>query len=56
VIQDGVELGAGAVVIGAITIGARSRVGAGAVVVRDVPPDSVVYAPPAVVVSNTTQR
>jgi serine acetyltransferase len=41
VIEDGVELGAGAVVIGAVTIGRGARIGAGAVVVKDVPAGGV---------------
>jgi putative colanic acid biosynthesis acetyltransferase WcaB len=41
VIEDGVELGAGAVVIGRVTVGAGARIGAGAVVVKDVPPGGV---------------
>jgi serine O-acetyltransferase len=36
-LQDNVTVGAGAKIIGAITIGENSRVGAGSVVVRDVP-------------------
>lgn len=43
-------IGGGAVVLAGITIGARSVVGAGAVVVRDVPPDTVVVGNPARVV------
>ncbi len=39
---DNVVVGAGAAVIGAITIGEGTRIGAGSVVVRDVPPNSVV--------------
>ena len=41
-IGDGVLLGAGAKVIGPITVGAGSQVGANALVVHDVPPGSVV--------------
>jgi len=39
---DGVVVGAGAIVLGAVTIGKGARVGAGAVVVRDVPPEATV--------------
>lgn len=46
-IRDGVEIGAAALVIGAVTIGANARVGAGAVVVRDVPSNDVVVGNPA---------
>ena len=41
-ICDGVVVGAGAIVLGAVTIGVSARVGAGAVVVRDVPPETTV--------------
>ena len=41
-IGDGVLLGAGAKVIGPITVGAGTQVGANALVVHDVPPNSVV--------------
>jgi serine O-acetyltransferase len=43
---EGVVVGAGAKVLGPITVGARTRIGANAVVVRDVPPDSVVVGIP----------
>jgi len=45
-IEDEVVIGAGAKILGPITVGARSRVGANAVVVKDVPPDSVVVGVP----------
>jgi len=41
-IGAGVDIGAGAIVIGAIVIGEGSRIGAGAIVTRSVPPRSVV--------------
>jgi serine acetyltransferase len=43
-IGDDVEIGASATLIGAITVGARSRIGAGVVLVEDVPEDSVAYS------------
>lgn len=49
-LEDGVVVGAGAKILGAITIGAGSRVGANAVVVKSVPPDSVVVGIPGRVV------
>lgn len=49
-IEDEVVIGAGAQVLGAITIGSCSRIGANAVVVKDVPPDSVVVGVPGRVV------
>lgn len=45
-LEDHVVVGAGAQILGPITIGARSRVGANAVVVKDVPSDSVVVGVP----------
>ena len=44
---DGVVVGAGAIVLGAITIGARSRIGAGSVVLHAMPPDTTVFGVPA---------
>ena len=49
-IGDHVVIGAGAKVLGAITIGNNSRIGANAVVVRSTPPDSVVVGVPGQVV------
>lgn len=45
-IENNVVIGAGAKILGAITIGSSSRVGANAVVVKDIPPDSVVVGVP----------
>ena len=49
-IGDRVVIGAGAKVLGAITIGEDSRIGANAVVVNSVPPNSVVVGVPGQVV------
>lgn len=49
-IEDGVVIGAGAKILGAITIGANSRIGANAVVVKSVPANSVVVGVPGQVV------
>ncbi len=46
-IEDDVVIGAGARILGPIRIGARSKIGANAVVVTDVPPDSVAAGVPA---------
>jgi len=46
-IGDGVAVGAGAKVLGPITIGAGSVIGANAVVTRDAPPDSILVGVPA---------
>lgn len=53
---DGVVVGAGAKILGAITIGERSRVGANAVVVRSVAPNSVVVGVPGQVVARSKPR
>lgn len=45
-LEDGVVVGAGAKILGAIVVGAGSRIGANAVVVKPVPPDSVVVGVP----------
>lgn len=44
---DGVVVGAGAKVLGAVTLGNNARVGANAVVVRDVPADTTAVGIPA---------
>ncbi len=49
-IEDNVVIGAGAKILGAIVIGNNSRIGANAVVVKSVPPDSVVVGVPGQVV------
>ena len=55
-LEDDVVVGAGAKVLGAITIGANSRVGANAVVVKEVPPNSVVVGIPGQVVVRSEPR
>lgn len=45
-VEDHVVVGAGAQILGPITIGAGSRIGANAVVVKEVPADSVVTGVP----------
>lgn len=47
VVEDGVFLGTGAVVLPGVTIGSRSLVGAGAVVVESAPPNCVLVGNPA---------
>ncbi len=52
-IGDRVVIGAGAKVLGAITIGEDSRIGANAVVVSSVPPNSVVVGVPGQIVKRS---
>lgn len=49
-LEDNVVVGAGAGVIGAVVVGQNSKIAAGAVVVRDVPPNSTVVGVPGRVV------
>jgi serine O-acetyltransferase len=49
-LADKVVVGAGAKILGDITIGQSSQIGAGSVVVRDVPPDCTVVGIPGKVV------
>jgi serine O-acetyltransferase len=53
---DGVFVGNNANVLGNITIGQNSRVGAGSVVLSDVPPNSTVVGVPAHIVYRNGQR
>lgn len=52
-LDDGVTLGANATLIGDITVGKEATVGAGAVVVEDVPPGATVTGVPAEPVERT---
>jgi serine O-acetyltransferase len=53
---DGVFIGNNANVLGNITVGENSRVGAGSVVISDVPPNSTVVGVPAHIVYRNGQR
>ncbi|MHA1988981.1 MAG: DapH/DapD/GlmU-related protein, partial [Promethearchaeota archaeon] len=53
-LQNDCWIGAGAIVMPNITIGERAIVGAGAVVTKDVPPDTVVAGVPAKVIKGTS--
>jgi serine O-acetyltransferase len=55
-LRDRVFVGNNANILGNITIGENSRVGAGSVVVRDVPPDSTVVGVPAHIVYQEGKR
>jgi serine O-acetyltransferase len=49
-IEEGVVIGAGAKVIGAITIGKGCRIGANSVVLKNAPPDSVIVGVPGQII------
>ena len=55
-LEDNVVVGAGAKILGAIVVGAGSRIGANAVVVKTVPPNSVVVGVPGQVVVRSKPR
>ncbi len=55
-IEDNVVIGAGAKVLGAIVVGEGSRIGANAVVVKNVPPNSVVVGVPGQVVMRSLPK
>jgi serine O-acetyltransferase len=55
-LEDDVVVGAGAKILGPIRIGARTRVGANAVVIKDVPPDSVVVGVPGRITHRLGER
>jgi serine O-acetyltransferase len=55
-LADNVVVGAGAGIFGAFIIGSGSRIGAGSVVVREVPPNSVVVGVPGRITSRDGQR
>ena len=50
IIGDNVYIGCNSVVLGGITIGCDSIIGAGSVVIKDVPPHSVVVGNPAKII------
>jgi serine O-acetyltransferase len=55
-IEDHVVIGAGAKVLGDITIGAHSRIGANAVVVKPSPPNSVIIGVPGQIVVRSKDK
>jgi serine O-acetyltransferase len=55
-IEDDVEIGAGARILGPVRIGARAVIGANAVVLTDIPADSVAVGMPARVVRERGQQ
>lgn len=55
VIKDGVFIGAGAIILGDIQIGECAKIGAGAVVVKDVPPYATVVGNPARIICESSK-
>jgi UDP-2-acetamido-3-amino-2,3-dideoxy-glucuronate N-acetyltransferase len=55
IVQKGASIGANATILPGITIGQNAMVGAGAVVTRDVPPNSIVMGNPARIVNYVTE-
>jgi len=53
---DNVVVGAGAIVLGAIVIGNNSRIGAGSVVTKSIPPDTTVVGNPCWIVRRDGRR
>lgn len=53
-VRQGASIGSGATILARVTIGERAIVGAGSVVTRDVPPDTVVAGNPARVLRTLT--
>ena len=47
VIEDGVSIGAGAIVLGGITIGKNAMIGAGSLVTKSIPPGELWFGNPA---------
>jgi len=53
IIKDNVNVFAGAIIIGGVTINSGSKVGAGAIVTNNIPEDATVISPKARIYSNT---
>jgi serine O-acetyltransferase len=56
IIRSGVLLGAGAKILGRVEIGTGAKVGAGSVVLNDVPPHTTVAGVPAVIVGESSEQ
>jgi maltose O-acetyltransferase len=55
-VEDNVWIGANATILPGVTIGKNSIVGAGAVVTKDVPENTIVGGNPAKVIRNITEK
>ena len=56
VVKDGVSIGAGAVIVCGVTLGAHCMIGAGAVVTKDVPDNALVTGNPAQVTGHVDKE
>lgn len=56
VVRRGASIGSGATVLGGITIGENAIVGAGSVVTKDVPPDTIVAGNPAKILKGSAKE
>jgi len=56
IVQKGASIGANATILSGVTIGQNAMVGAGAVVTKDVPPNSIVVGNPARIVNYVTEN
>ncbi len=56
IVRSGVLLGAGAKILGRVEIGTGAKVGAGSVVLNDVPPHTTVAGVPAVIVGEASEQ
>jgi acetyltransferase-like isoleucine patch superfamily enzyme len=56
VVKKGASIGSGATILANVTIGERAIIGAGAVVTRDVPPDTIVAGNPAKVLRRISRE
>jgi serine O-acetyltransferase len=50
IVGDGVDIGAGAMILGSITLGNHCKIGANAIVLRDVPAHATAVSMPAAIV------
>ena len=55
-IEDHVTIGAGAKVLGNITVGENSTIGASSVVLKDIPPNTTAVGVPARIIKNKTEE
>lgn len=53
-VEDGASIGANATILPGVTIGRQAMIGAGAVVIKNVPPNAVVVGNPAIIIGYQT--